>query len=114
MDGENELTRYLTVLILTRPDLEVEDLAQTRLTSKYDNLDQLSSAFKVKHTTQSYQAQFASLYYLRLAKLKKLTQDRSIKKWNEIPGELLVQLDDDSILTDNAYYRTISKAKVLQ
>ncbi|TIA83654.1 hypothetical protein E3P98_00654 [Wallemia ichthyophaga] len=69
------------------PDLEVEDKAPTRLTSKYDNLDQLSSAFNVKHTTQSYQAQFASLYYLRLAKLKKLTQNRSINKWNEIPGQ---------------------------
>lgn len=67
--------------------LEDTDYNETRIKSNYDNLDELSSAFKVKHTNQSYQAQFASLYYLRLAKLKKLTQKRSIDKWSEIPGE---------------------------
>ncbi|TIB81330.1 hypothetical protein E3Q22_01092 [Wallemia mellicola] len=67
--------------------LEDTDYNETRIKSNYDNLDELSSAFKVKHTNQSYQAQFASLYYLRLAKLKKLTQKRSIDKWSEIPGQ---------------------------
>jgi DNA polymerase delta subunit 2 len=68
----------------SEPTSEHEQL--DRQVSNYDELEELKQSLLIKK--HAYQQQYASIYYIRLLKLRKAVFQSAKQRWGSLPGLL--------------------------